>query len=316
LVPSVRDRFFVQSIHYYDELERRPLRRIPCRDLTDRLCVTLVVALDDCVVLVDGRRLEAWQVSFDFAFDQALENLRARSKTPFQPLVEGRVYQAPWNDGNAAARLLLEEPLRALELRGSPVFVLPARDRLFVTGSDDDDGIAALLRMVEAEAPFPHPLSRIPIVRRWPGFESMQLPEAHPLYPALRRQTLHDWGEIYRVQADLLETLGERRGQTAQLASFLLFEPQSEHSAPASFTAWEAGGPSLLPRVDRLALVDPRRRSDDQVLGMIDWSVAEAELGLECCRTDDYPPRYRVEGLPPEGQLRQLLARRDASAAG
>ncbi|REJ82025.1 MAG: hypothetical protein DWQ36_20185 [Acidobacteria bacterium] len=314
IVPSIRDRFFVQSIRYYDELEGREPRPVPHRRLTDRLCVTLAVDLADCVVLIDGERLERWQVAFDEAYEEALRNLEQRTRSGFEPLVAGRVYQSPWQDGNAAARLLLEEPLRQLELRGGPVFVAPSRDRLFVTGTDDDDGLASLLRLIADEAPFRHPLSRIPIVRRWPEFESMTLPARHPLRPLLQRQALRDWGEIYRNQADLLAVLQRRRGDPAVLGDFLLFEPQSPVGAPSSFTTWPIDCECLLPRVERIALVDPRNPPERELLGMVEWSAADRVLGLEASRCDEYPPRHRARA-GTASIVEQLLAPRGGPAA-
>lgn len=311
LVPTVRDRFALQTLRYYDEIEQRPTRAVPSRVLTDRLCATLAIDLEASLVLVEDRLLGRWQVDFDEAFEIACRNLESRSKEPYESLVAGRVYQSVWRDGNASARLLLEEPLRGLELRGRPVFVAPSRDRLFVTGADDDDGVAALLRFVREQSPFAQPLSPVPVVRRWPGYESMRLPQSHPLSPMLQRHALRDWAEVYRAQGGLLEKLLRKRGEVLQLASFLVFEPQSPVGAPASFTTWEPGSATLLPRVERLALVDPGRGADREVVGMVDWSVADRVLGLEQRRTDDYPPRHRVEEFPAEATLRELLPQSD-----
>jgi hypothetical protein len=74
--------------------------------------------------------------------------------------------------------------------------------------------------------------------------------------------------------------------------------------------------PSLLPKTDLLYFADPS--SLDPPI-TVTWEAAMPIVGALMQRTDDYPPRYLVEGFPNETQLAQLAdiaaaARREAKA--
>ena len=110
---------------------------------------------DDCVVLLALDRPESiatltngpeasWGVTFDEALAIAIDNLRD-SADNFVEVAPG-VYGGGWEDGYDISRALLPDMLERIPVRGRPIFMMPTRDLLLVSGDNDDAG---LLKMME-----------------------------------------------------------------------------------------------------------------------------------------------------------------------
>ena len=60
-------------------------------------------------------------------------------------------------DGYDASRLLLSDLVRQFEVRGEMIAMVPNREDLLITGSEDEDGLRGMLSLA-AEALFSGPL--------------------------------------------------------------------------------------------------------------------------------------------------------------
>jgi hypothetical protein len=181
--------------------------------------IAAALALDGETTIQTLRQdvLEGWGTRFEEASAVALRALRERSQEAFRPMGRG-VYLAPLDDSNSASRILLPELFYRFPLRGNPVAMLPTRDVLLVTGSEDPEGLCA---MVEAASKFQgqsYPLSASAFVLA-DDRERLRLDPGHRAAAGLgsgeRAEVLRDYAE----QKELLERLHARRGEDLHVAS-------------------------------------------------------------------------------------------------
>ncbi|CRM68041.1 DUF1444 family protein [Pseudomonas sp. 58 R 3] len=105
----------------------------------------------DCVILlaVDSPESTAtltngpeahWGVTMEEAVKISIENLRDTTNEAFGEIIPG-LYAGEWADGYDTSRVLLPDVLQRVPVKGRPVFMVPSRDVLMVTGDKDEQGI-------------------------------------------------------------------------------------------------------------------------------------------------------------------------------
>lgn len=121
-------------------------------------------------------------------WNAARMNLRAASQASLTRVAPG-VWEAPWRDGFTASRLLLPDLFLAPAIRGEPLLFAPSVDRVWLTGSEDPDGIAAVLEaatgyLQSGAATSPYAWRELlfgtPWVLRNGALSPWQVPEGHP----------------------------------------------------------------------------------------------------------------------------------------
>jgi hypothetical protein len=126
------------------------------------------------------------------AWRSALLNLEAHSLQPMEPLPDSPgVFVGPWRDDYDAARMfLLPQLAKACPVRGAPLIFAPSVGRVWVTGSEDVEGISATLDAIEAylaEGSVATPYQFRQVLAGWPwvarGEEVVRwvVPASHPL---------------------------------------------------------------------------------------------------------------------------------------
>jgi hypothetical protein len=70
-----------------------------------------------------------------------------------------------------------------------------------------------------------------------------------------------------------------------------------QNGKTVSMSAWTKGVPTLLPKSDRIVLVEPVEGGEPTVKTVL-WSEFESELGDLLTTETGYPPRYRTLGFP------------------
>jgi hypothetical protein len=255
--------------------------------------------------------LEAWDMTEDAAFEAAFANLRARSTAPLLPSPQG-VFGGGWDDGYDSSRMLLPELIDAAVPDGRPVVMVPTRGMLMVCSDKNEVAMDAMLKaavsaMREEKMVMPRLLRLVD--GRWQIFVPPSL--------ARRLNSLAKYveGNDYRLQKELLKAHEWASGRNRCVVTYLVGKLGPDQVRTSACT-WTRDMPSLLPKTDLLYFADPS--SLDPPI-TVTWEAAMPVVGALMQRTDDYPPRYYVEGFPNEVQLAQLAdiaaaARREAKA--
>lgn len=240
-------------------------------------------------------------ISADEALAYARKNLAQRSQGCLTRVAAG-LYASPWQDEHDAARILIPHCIEGLPLAGEPVLMVPHRDHLIAAGADDPVALAAMLELSRALLEAPDFVSSVPLVCRDGSWIPFCPGPEHPLHEAFAELRVAQLVREHAQQRGWLEArLG---GQDVFVASFRGVETQS---GLASYCVWSRGVPSLLPRAELVAVLDP---DDPGPPLMVRWDdvmdiAGEALIPLE----GTYPPRYRTRAFPAEPILMALRER-------
>jgi len=267
-------------------------------------CVVLL-ALDhpDAISTLTNGPEAAWALTFEQALAISIDNLRD-APDHFSELTPG-VFRGGWADGYDISRALLPDMLERVPVRGRPVFMMPTRDVLLVTGDNDDDGLIAMVefclqalhqgRVVSAH--MYHYDDRGPVRYR-------------PASPALAHRLAHlarllDKSE-YDAQKEALDHIHEEQGMGIFVANYNLFTQDDDPATSFSLASWTRGVDTSLPKVDRLALVRPDAEDEIGEVRVVSWEQAAHLLEPLLSQEAGYPVRYRTRGFPADAQLAQL----------
>ncbi len=274
--------------------------------LAGTLCVGLAYDTPLALGLFPAAQLAKWGVTFDDAMKAARYNLSVRSRDPMAQVAPG-LYMAPWQDANAAGRILLTELLTRLPVDGDVIACAPGRDYLFVAGANDAAALGAMVLAVEKALAAPK--ANTPELFRLRGteWEPFRLPADHPL--ATRHASLVAGliSDDYAHQQKLIEELHKKRGADDVVVT--------KHTAMVrddgvvySATPWPRA-PALLPRADLIAILD----DDHKPTMLVEWDAAAEIVGAKLQRQEQYRlERYLVSEPPTTDELIRLRERRVA----
>ncbi|CAB3661147.1 hypothetical protein LMG1866_00556 [Achromobacter ruhlandii] len=271
---------------------------------------------DDCVVLLALDHPESiatltngpdeeWGVSFDEALAIAIDNLR-ESVDHFVEVAPG-VYGGGWEDGYDISRALLPDMLERIPARGRPIFMMPTRDLLLVSGDSDEDGLLKMMELCLQVVEHGRPVSACMYRYGEAGVERYQ-PRGEPLMRLQAHLARVLAQGDYDAQKEALDRLYEERGIDVFVATYNLFTQNDDVAASFSLATWTRGVDTSLPKVDRLALVRPEAADDLGEVRVVSWEQAAAELVPLLEPEDRYPVRYRTRGFPDDAQLARLRA--------
>ena len=283
-------------MHFVEAAE--PLVHWP---LGEHLAVGLVEDEGDRFVPVTEARRAATGLPADQALERARGNLADRSRARLSCVVAG-LYASPWQDEHDAARLLLPECVDRLPVCGEPVLMVPHRDHLLAAGADDPTALAAMLELCRALLEAPDFVSGVPLVRHGGGYTPFRPEPEHPLHGAFAELRVAQMVREHAQQRGWLEArLG---GQGLFVASLRGIETRS---GLASYCVWSRGAPSLLPRAELVAVLDPDEPGPPIV---VRWDDVMAIAGDALVPLGDtYPPRYRTRAFPAASTLSALRER-------
>lgn len=142
-----------------DEQSGSPVRR----PLSNELSIVLCLDFPEAIRYVLPNQLEQWDKSLDECLNVAIRNLEANSTEPFYNFASG-CYGMALNDGYDASRILLLDKIRMLPLKGRPLAMVPQRDTLMVTGSEDEAGIFRMAMLAGEFMQGPWSLSGVPLI--------------------------------------------------------------------------------------------------------------------------------------------------------
>lgn len=268
----------------------------------------------DCVVLLAVDHPEStstltkgpeshWDLGMDEALAIARDNLRADTPDAFEQIIPG-LYIGRWNDGYDISRALLPDVLQRAPVKGQPVFMIPTNDVLLVAGDRDETALRQMVelcfkaqengRAVSGQIFTVHDQRSVPfessdevLLARLATLEHLMLQGA------------------YHTQKDLLDKLHEERAEDLFVATYLLYELAESDGRTFSMCSWTQTVDSLLPRTDRVALVELGADGASNTR-LVEWAQIEAHAGDLLEAVEAYPPRYRTLGFPTREQLERM----------
>ena len=306
LLPKVRERFFHEALRLRGRLQTQEFPEVPYRILAEHLAVDVVYDTPNSVRTVPPEDMDRWGIGFEEAMAVARDNLWRISNQPFGVLAPG-AYVSTWQDTHDATRMFLHDLVWQLDVKGSHVAMVPDRNVLLVTGSDDAEG----LRRIAAEAKHilehsPRPMSGFAFILDGDTWQPFMPPADCPAYGELAVLAVQSMASMYGEQQGLMDAIHERGGTSVYVATYDAVQEEDTGRVRSRCT-WTRGVDSLLPETDMVALVDTDLAEGDQMLGFAEWGQLASVVGamLKTC-PDVYPVRYRATEFPSQEQLARI----------
>jgi hypothetical protein len=235
-----------------------------------------------------------WRVPVEQVFADALANVRAK---PCEWRAYGSAHGVTAPDSYIAARLLCEETILALPVKGQPVAVVPDRDTLFVTGSEDEEGLAGLAILVEQQLKEANRhISARPLVLTKDGWQRFEPFASVRKSFALGARLLD--AEYWKGFQDALEKDLSARGQDIFVASLSVYT-ENDTGAAHSMIVWSKDVDSILPVADRVHFFEGK----DKPTRVAAWADVTRVMEASMKRLDGLPVRYRVNVFPNGKQM-------------
>jgi hypothetical protein len=302
LLPDLQTRFRFEKTAFESSVNASSFRV-----LGEHFGVGLVYDLPKLKFELGQERLTACGVDFDTAMRAAYDNLRAVSKEGLVPEAPG-VWRSPWEDNYAASRLVFPDLIRRSPVHGDHVVMVPNRDTLLVTGSEDPEGLRVLASLCEEYLSFPWSLSGMALRLQGDAWVPFLPPADHPQYHAFSRLALESIAADYADQKELLQADHLTRNVKAAVADFLpcvVVRPGPDSGQLCSLCFWLAGGETLLPQAERVLFA----RLEGGKLHPVaagSWERVRAVVGHLMEPLGLYPERYRVREFPTAEQLEAI----------
>jgi hypothetical protein len=295
----VRDRMHDDMARLQATVEGQIIRERAARSMGAHLIEELVIDRPSSLAGVQQELLTRWGVSLEVALDEARKNLGAVSHAKWPEVAPG-LFQAPFDDDYAVARLGVPHIVNALPVRGAPVALALARSHLFITGDQDEGGLVALARAGEGAHALPRAMSAFPVRFDGQRWHALDLPPQHPATPLF---TLLDKKWRARNYVEQQAWLRRVHGESVYVGDYMVVKKPD--GAVASLTSLTLCCDALLPRTDYLSVVRVDSGTHGEVISFLSWDEASRVIPLVA---DDalYPPRIRVDGQYDAAQLAAL----------
>jgi uncharacterized protein YtpQ (UPF0354 family) len=305
ILPVIRSRFFSERL----QLERRnggefgkasDLLGIP---LGDEFEAIYVYDLPDSMRYLGTGALDDWDVSIYEIAEVARQNL-AELPTSFAG-IQGQFYLCAESDNYASSRVLLVDSIRQLDVKGDWVAMVPNRDTLLITGSEDADGLAMMAHLAEEayKKPRRQGLGMLRLVdNEW---ETWFPAEGSPHYRLFVKLELMSLSDEYSDQQEILDKVLQKESIDQFVASFSVV--QKPDCDLFSYCVWSEGVTALLPRCHKVVFLrGGMEGKDPDVVATVSWSKVQRVLRHRLQKTDHYPPRWLVEEFPTAEEFAQL----------
>ena len=295
IMPAVRSRSTFEMLSLEQRAKAKPvLSNPPWFGVGEHLLAMLVYDLPTVTQTVPGKQLEEWGVSFYQAMEIAKENLAA-VEISVSKAGDG-FYAVMTEDSYDSSRLLLLELVHQLEIQGDPIAMVPHRDVLLITGSEDVDGLSLMAQFAEAAFEHPRYLSCLPLRLDGTEWVSWMPPKDNPHFARYRLLEMKSMAGRYDLQRELLKVIHAREGTKLFVGTYRTGE--SNLGTMLSYCLWINGRDMLLPKTHKLFLAD----HEHGIVAGADWDRVQEVVGDLLEETNLYPARYRVRGFPTRKQ--------------
>ncbi len=304
LLPVVRSRFYLESAILQSKVRGGDGFDMPQLVIGEHLALSLVYDLPTAMRSISQKDLEAWDVSFYEAVESARQNLEQMGEIKFAVL-DGRVYASASGDNYDASRLVLLDLIRRFEVHGEHVAMVPNRDTLIVTGSDDPEGLEIMVKIAKDSFDKPRPISTIALRLEGDEWAPWLPAEDAPQFADFHELKLRTIGAEYNDQKELLDAVHEKSGEELFVASFSALQ-NKETGRVTSYSVWSEGVECLLPETDAVLFFRPTAEDDGKIVAGGTWEDVQQAVGDLMQPMGLYPERYRVREFPSEAQLERI----------
>ncbi|NOK07805.1 hypothetical protein [Corallococcus exercitus] len=284
------------------------------RPLGEVLAEALVQDTPDAMRYVPPEELSRWGISYEQARADALANLRRLDSVPLRSLTLGACVLFT-NDSYGASRLFLDDVVRDCEVRGDPVVVVPNRDTLFITGSEDATGLLTVAEAAQEAVTAPRPVDGHALRLTEDGWRPFLPEPGSPSRPLLENLAFASRVRGYQEQTARLRQQHEQEGSDVFVAAFI--PKQDDQGRLFSQTHWPNDAETLLPRTDVILFMDAALGPDAPPVATVRWDLVVRDAGtLLMPELGMYPERYRVQGFPSKEQLQRWKAESARAPSG
>jgi hypothetical protein len=245
--------------------------------------------------------LRMWDATFYQAIEAAKHNLEQLGNVAFAN-INNRCFASATGDNYDASRLILVDLIRRLPVRGEYIAMVPNRDSLIITGSEDEQGLGILCKLARESFQQPRPISTIALRLDGDEWHPWLPDEESPLYGVFRELRLRTMAAEYADQAELLTAVQRMRKSAVVPVAFNVVQETSTQLY-SSYCVWTEGQACLLPRTDIITMARP----GGQVIGAAPWDTVFQVVGDLIEEYDTYPERWLAREFPSESQLQALL---------
>lgn len=280
----------------------------PNYPLGEHLVTSLVYDMPSSMRGLSQTDLEKWGVTYYEAMEAACQNLEeatmghSRMGTEPSSGISSQLYSAITGDNYDSSRILLKDSISSWEVSGDHVAMVPQRDTLFVTGTNDDIALELMLNMTEAALKDePRPMSPIPLRLVDGEWEDWIIPKTHKLFPRFDQLKTNFMGDLYAEQKELLEAVLDKEQKDVFVASFSCMKNKST-GLVMSYCVWPQNVDSLLPKTSLIMFAN-----EQGVEAIGEWDRV-ADIVGDLLTLDDsyYPARYRINLFPTPEQLKEI----------
>jgi hypothetical protein len=257
LLPVVRSRFYLESVGLQSRARGGKDFLPPQQLVGDHLSLSLVYDLPQAMRTIVQDDLDQWGVSFYEAVEAARRNLEQMGNVAFASL-QGQagdgVYFAANGDSYDASRLLMLDMIRKFQVRGDFIAMVPNRETLIITGSEDEAGLQVMIKAAADALEKTRPISAIPLRLEGDTWETWRPAPSSPLAARFHELKIRTIGMEYGDQKDLLDQIHAAQGEPTLVPAFHAVQ-RKEGGQTASYTYWPEGTAALLPETDGLMLL-------------------------------------------------------------
>ncbi len=272
------------------EAEHRAVGNLLQSDATVFLCLDLPLG----IMSVSEKNIAQWGIDRAELYKIALENLKQKSANHSFTKIAPGVFKATFNDCYDSSRILLPETFKGLQINGDPVAMIPCRDSLLVAGSNDQRGIATMMK-IAAKQIEDDPYSLTASAFRFHGKEAeVFFPETMP--PVILRSMLSLIQDAHHSQGEVLK----KHMSNVFVGSLLVQHQQDGHGA--TMAAWAPNNDSALCRAHYINLINV----PDKKVMCVPWAVAEEHFGELLTSMNLVPARYLTKGYPSPEVMKTL----------
>ncbi|MBN1766834.1 MAG: DUF1444 family protein, partial [Sedimentisphaerales bacterium] len=307
ILPKIRDHFYYTALQLQSQLSQKPYPLGPYQVWADNLSVELVYDTERAIATITADQLATWGKSYDEVLTVARDNLWQMSNKSFLEASPG-VYVSDWQDNHDASRMFLHDLIWQMKVKGDHVVTIPHRDRLMITGSEDEQGLVRMAQETKKEyLENPRRLTALAFRLNDDTWQPYVPAPDHPAYPLFRELHIIYWANVYNEQKQLLDKLHSKEGLNTLVGGYNVASERFTQNIVMSYCIWGDGASWLLPRTEKIGFCCMNESGKPIVLGMADWEQVCHSLG-DLIQEDNsfYPVRYRVTQFPSEDHLKKI----------
>lgn len=303
LLPQIKDRWSIERVRLSGGASQ--LSYLPIADV---FCIVVQHDSEGSQNILNDNALQERNLPFGHAYDAARINLSKRSHHEFEAICDNDteqpiIYSSTWHDEYDAARILLTDKIERLKVHGNHVILLLNNNRVLVTGSESDLGLAIAFSELSAAQDDPRPLPPVPLTLKNGRLVRYRLPADNIWHVMFDDLELHYMAHVYQAQKRILESQPAHADH--EIGTFRL--QKNESSNWCSFSLIRKGrSPILLPKTDFVHFERDAECSEERVV-RAPWHRLIAVMGDSVQRnTHAFPERHLLTRRPTPAELRLL----------